>query len=460
MPKLLYRQLPEILESVFKKDSERQIFIEFLNTKTDGVSVADQIYNHVKDSYNRDEDSQNLEYKEEAIQFLLQRFKREKNGSGLSAYDTIVLDIMASLDDDLYHLVGKIKRGKISLAGLPNDFPGKRKQAEVLLRGKIAGDLNDKDLETYLLEKAYSSVLRAYAHDLFYAVNNGGQEHAKDFLMVMHLLGEIQTDEPMSILTLRSLVLESFLNGSTLDLVHIKSLRFTYPEGKRLKIIEDTREIKQQGLPGENRKYPSEEVIFERLDKLAGIFKSFGVQVNLTVIVSDSDLDYCFPTNQNIVPKDDVATARLSSEKYISFLKERHGAQGRIMSLAEFLTIHNKTGVFGEVFKDLVREGNKGGGTHITEKVLEARVDEQSIHYSQMFGSYSRNLARHTAVNQIANMLALSTVFEIFQKRPLLVIDGRGFENKLIGGFHSESVVKFFTKLKDPVEIMTQNKDN
>jgi len=93
------------------------------------------------------------------------------------------------------------------------------------------------------------------------------------------------------------------------------------------------------------------------------------------------------------------------------------------------------------------------GERYVKSRVLNMRISEQFEHYSAMFGSYSRDLARYTATRMIANVLALSVVFGSFSGRPLLVIDSRGLENELIGGYNPQSVVKYFTKLKDPTEI-------
>lgn len=460
MPNLQFRQLPEILEKILSKDSERQIFNEFLETETNGISVADEIYARVKNTTVADGEEQRETRKEEIVRFVTQRYKGEKNNRGLSAHETMVLDLMLNGNPGLQKLVRKMKQERIDISDLPSDFPRKRKQAETLLVGKIAADLGEKDFEKYSLEKTYSAILRDYAHDLFYAINNGGKEKTRDFLMIMHKLKQIETQEAMSPNTLKKLVLESLTTGVPLEAVHIKSLRFTYPGGKNLKIIEETSSVEQEGLPGERRRYPSEDIIFTRLNNFMEIFRSVGLKVNLTVIVSDPDIDYCFPEKQVMVPREDVTAARESVGRYIENLKKKYSDFGKFFLLSEFLESQRQASEFGNTFNLLIREANKGGGKYITEKILEARVDEQSVHYSQMFGSYSRDLARYTAVRQIANLLSLSTVFESFSRKPLLIIDGRGFENKLIGGFNPDSVVKFFTKLKDPVEIIKNNIHN
>ena len=54
----------------------------------------------------------------------------------------------------------------------------------------------------------------------------------------------------------------------------------------------------------------------------------------------------------------------------------------------------------------------------------------------------------------IANNMALSVVFSRFRSRPIVFIDDRGEENKLIGGITPTSRAVFLTKLKDPVKVV------
>ena len=453
MPKFQKSDADMLLEEILRRSSERRIFQKFLATKKNDLPVADGLYQQANEevaSINEDKNREML--REQATQTIIQEYKKARVANGLSAYDDMVLSLIA-VEEQSHLLVSKIRRGKIAPKDLPKNFPGERKRAEIILQGKIASDLKPADITNYLVKKAYVSRLRRYSRDLFLAVNNGGEEKAAEFLLLLYSLERIKTSEPITSLHLKERILGCLMRGEPLDIVHIKSLRFTYPEGKRLKILENTSTVVQDGLPDEKRRYPSEEVIFSRLSQFKRIFKETGIRVQSTVIVADFDLDYCFPSGQNLVPSGDLVLAKDSARKYLDNLKDCYSRQMTILSLSEFLKLKSLAAKYDELFKSLVAEGNRGGGLRIKEKMLEMRVNEQYEHYRQMFGTYSRNSARHTAIRQMASLLALSVVFEAFPGPPLLVIDSRGFENELIGGCNPDSVIKFFTKLKDPVEI-------
>jgi len=436
-------------EEVVKKREERKIFLEFLETRLSGRSISEEIYGLAKEmalSLGTPEVS-----RQEVVEAVIREYKRQKNFSGFSAYDQMVFALIEKMNGQR-DLIEGIRRGKTSFLDVPR-FPGLRKKAEVLLEGKIAGDLKPKDIGLYLIYKNYASLLRDYARDLFFVINQGGREKAVEFLQLMHALRKTQTSEPIIYQELRGLAFDAFVKKSVVELVHIKSLRFTYPGGRNLRVLKDTVCVKQDGLPGETRVYPSEAVIFQRLRAFEKIFRDSGISTQMTVIVSDSDLDYCFPEGQDLVPPADVLASRIAAKEYVKFLQEHHGNEARIRLLSEYLSeggIHEE---FDRVFDEVLEDESKGGDIHVKPKVLEMRVSEQFEHYQKMFGSYSRFLARFTATRQIANLLALSVVFNSFPNKPLLVIDSRGFENELIGGYDPGSVIKFFTKLKDPVVI-------
>jgi hypothetical protein len=219
--------------------------------------------------------------------------------------------------------------------------------------------------------------------------------------------------------------------------------------------LENTNETKQNGSNGEIRYYPSEEIIFERLKSIQKIFSAYEVKTKISVIVSDYDLDYCFPTIQNIVSFEDIKIARISIQKYMDYLRNEHPEINEIKTLTEILKERKIESTFQKNFEMIVSQGENGGGKNINEKILEMRVNNQFEHYTEMFRSYTRDLARYTAIRQISNIISLSTVFESFESTPILAIDSRGFENQLIGGLNPESVIKFFTKIKDPTQVFS-----
>ncbi len=443
-----------LIEQTLTRTSERKLFQQFLDRDDDGIPIADRIYETAKSEVTQVPLNSSLEQvKSEIVTAVINKYKQTTNTMGLSAYEEAILDLIAQTNNKR-SLVGKIKAGKVGLESLPGTFPKMRKNAEVLFKGKVSSDLKEADYLAYRTEKRYAAMLREYAHELFFAVNNGLEEKVVDFLQLIYELNKIKSSEPITDIGLRRLILHSLTSDKPLELVHIKSLRFTYPAGSNLKILDNTAAVEQAGLPGEQRLYPTEEVIFDRIGNFRELLGRFGITTRVTLIVSDPDLDYCFPDGQNIVPQADIENGKIAAQSYVSNLRSSHPEVENIRPLTEYLAENNLDQQFSKTFDSLVRDCEQGGGKFISERILEMRVNQQFEHYAQMFGTYSRSLARQTSIQQISNLLSLSVIFESFPTTPLLIIDSRGFEDRLIGGVKSDSVVKFFTKLKDPTVIV------
>jgi hypothetical protein len=242
---------------------------------------------------------------------------------------------------------------------------------------------------------------------------------------------------------------------TSLPLIHIKSLRYTYPEGKKLEVLEHLERVVSLGIGSETRTYPGEKVIFKRLSRLVGLFGHYGVEANLTVLVADNDLEILFPEGNSLVSQAEVQRARSAARRYIQNLKTSYPRlANQIHLLTEYLHDSALEEKYALVVKEVLREARVGGRELLEESVIERRVNYQFEHYRAMFGrKYSRTEARFTAYNQIALSMALSIIFESFPRLPIVFIDDRGQENNLIGGYKPNSAVIFLTKLKDKTVI-------
>ncbi len=427
-----------LLTTVAKKDNERQLLKRFLLTN----SRLEEITASAQESASQHSDIDHL--KPQAIEFYLSQLKQ----TGL--YEQAVLRLI-SRD----HLFRSAPYAAQILAGkspeLPNYYPSDHKKAEILVVGALISAISLPECRQYLARHLVKSRIQEIAKNMFFAINRGlNPEQVTTFVSIIYQLEKIQAAPTLG--NLREVLLNAILSSSPVELVHIKSIRFTYPGGSNLRVIEDTAPVEQLTVDQGHRLYPSEEVIFSRLNAVASIFRTHGLSVNTSIIVSDHDLQYCFPSQQGIVPSSDVSLAHQSVNRYISYLRQHHPECQNIYTLTEYLQLSHAVDRYDQLFSMLVFQGHGGGGQHVSEKILEMRVNSQFEHYRDMFGpGYTRELARFTAIRQIANVLALSAVFETFPTIPILVIDSRGFEDQLIGGYNPKSVAKFFTKLKDPV---------
>lgn len=332
----------------------------------------------------------------------------------------------------------------------PQLVPGFHKRSQVIVEQQIRSSISESDCHDYLADKMAKSLTRQIVRSLFFATNHGlDQDQSLRFMGISYELDKLKSRDTIG--NLSELVSQAILLHRPVELLHIKSIRFTYPMGNRLQVLEDTNSVTQPSADNGYRTYPGEAVIFQRLSSVAEIFNKHGVDVSLSLIVSDHDLQYCFPPQQQIVPHQDVVDASLSVERYINFLRSQYPKFKNIYTLTEYLHLAHANESYQQLFSMLVFQGQGGGGQHVSEKILEMRVDGQFEHYKEMFPGYTRELARYTAIRQIANVMALSAVFNTFPSTPLLTIDSRGFEDQLIGSYNPSSVVKLFTKLKDPI---------
>lgn len=427
-----------LLAAVAKRDDERRLLRDFLGSN----SRLEEIATSAQKLANQHPDVDSL--KSQAVEF----YRSQLRQSGL--YEDMTLRVISQ--DHLFRsapYAAQILAGKSPK--LPSYYPSDHKKAESLVVGALTSAIGPSECRSYLVRHLIKSRVQEIAKHMFFAINHGlNPEQVTTFISVIYQLENIQTSPAIG--NLREVLASAIRQSSPVELVHIKSIRFTYPGGSSLKVIEDTAPIEQPAIGGNRRVYPSEEVIFHRLNAVATIFRHHGLAVNLSVIVSDHDLQYCFPLQQSIVPASDVSLAQQSVGHYINFLRSHHPEFQNIYTLTEYLSLSQATDKYHQLFSMLVFQGRGGGGQHLPEKILEMRVNSQFEHYQDMFGPrYTRSLARFTAIQQIANVLALSALFETFPTTPILVIDSRGFEDQLIGGYNPRSVAKFFTKLKDPV---------
>ncbi len=428
------------LESVAKRNDERNILRDFLTPRLEEIISQSQ----VEVSSFSDLDAS----RPQAIEFYVAQAKF----SGV--FENLVLKVISQ--DKTFassSTASQILSGQKS-PQLPSTFPGDHKKAEAIIFGSLSSSVGAKEINEFLLRKIVKQRIQDIAKDMFLGINRGlNAAESVSLLNVLYDLDKIKTADAVPQSGYKEVIINSLKNHQPIPIVHIKSIRFTYPGGNHLQVIENTQPTTQPSVGGGHRCYPSEDIIFTRLSHFRDTLKRHGVESELTVIVSDHDLSYCFPENQKIVPPEEVYNATDSVRAYLDIIRHQFPNQ-KTFSLTEFLEYNSLDQKYSQTFDNLVFQGEGGGGQHLTEKVLEMRVNGQYEHYSEMFGNYTRDLARYTAIRQIANVLALSVVFESFSSTPLLVIDTRGFEDRLIGGLNPKSVAKFFTKLKDPVEVI------
>ena len=451
---------PDVVEDfvseIVKKNDERKIFNEVLNTKLiEGKTIKEDIkLESEKDAtiaLNRTDIT-----KQVLQDFAIGKLKKTKQGK-ISVYESLLRGVIEYLDDDFKIIHTKLDNAKMTYKDLPYKYPGIHNKAVGIIEAKIKDGLNNKVKMEFLMEKIMESKLRSLAHEMFYATNrfNLNNNDLLRYTCLMYELDKLKQAPIEQSDILKTEVAGSIKSGNCLEMIHIKSLRYTYPNGKRLQILENTDGFETKGIKGERRLYPSEEVIVKRLANMKLLFDTYRVRTNLTVIIADNDLECLFPERNGLVDRNEIVEARKSANKYVVYLGNtlRFVTQN-VYLLTDYLKEFKLKNLYLQE-KDKVVSSLRNGRGPLKEAVVEERVNHQFEHYHDMFGEiYSRSQARDTALNMIANNMALSVVFSKFRNRPIVFIDDRGEENKLIGGITPTSRAVFLTKLKDPVKVV------
>jgi len=394
-------------------------------------------------------------------EYTLKHLKDKRNIDGLSNFDYLILEKMSTTNGknfgELKEIALKVRNLEANPAlGQFSDFPSLHLKAKTIVQNELQTRMKDPKVQiSYLVELAVNKYKDQLQNDYIFAVDSVGAKKAEYFSSCLLELQLLQTEPIVNEKIFKSSLLFSLESGMPINLVHIKSLRYTYPKQGGLEIISNTKQARSIGLSGEKRVYPDEIGIFERLKSIRQLLSHYGIKSSLTVLAADRDLEYLFPDNNPLIDSQTKDRARRQANDYVIYLKKQNKDIETVDSLTGFLERTGKKDEYEKICSEAIKEAKNGGGRLVSEKNLEMRVNHQFTHYVEMFGrKYNRDLARYTASHQIANLLALSAVFDSFERPPVVVIDGRGFETRLIGAYRPQSRSIFLTKLKDPVRVI------
>lgn len=252
---------------------------------------------------------------------------------------------------------------------------------------------------------------------------------------------------------LKGQIAESIQLGMPVEIVYIKSLRYSYPNGKSMKIISHLEDEETTNRDGTVRHYYNEHFILDRLKELKNIFDHYNISNNLTILVADNDLDILFKKGAGFVPDEDIDRAKEEVEKYIDHLQSAaRYLTNETYLLTEFLKYKGIENKYQDKVNVVYLDTTKDKRTYITEKDIEERVNYRFEFFRGIYGNnYSKDNARQTMNRQVAHVMALSEVFKSFSQPPIVVIDFRG--NEIYCGLDLKSRSVFLTKLKEPTII-------
>ena len=428
-----------ILVDVSKRDSERKTLREFLGDKSlNGQTRIGEIASQAKSEANLVDNP--LEYKEQAFNYYLSILKQT------GAYEKMVLEIISK---DESFTTSKITR-EILLGKsheLPPTFPGDHKKAEALVYGTASSSIGENECKEFLVSKFVKSNVQEIAKDLFFASNhNLSSEQSMRFTGVMYEIKKLKTAEFTNLPQIKQNILMSIKTGQILEMIHMKCLRFTFPYGNRLSLLEHTDDVIVTTKNNETHQPKTESKLFERLENILSIFEKFGLNVKFTVLVSDQEINDYFPNKNTfgMLPTIDLVNADQSLHKYLDAIKKCF-TKHQVFFLREYLSNNNLLSVYDHTRSKTICDLSVGKSIY-PENFVESRVDYR---YESNLKIFTNPSDRETARIQINGVLASMMALCVLGSKYILIEDDRGDENNYIGGHGKSALPVIFCKLRD-----------
>ncbi len=437
------------VDTVLKRADERKIFRQFLNSEdSEGYVILSKLLKSSEEEAEKQINSGQRADKNTLLEFAVSSLKTMAGGH-LNLYDSFVRKIIEDQSPEFKMLHDLVDKNKFD-GKLPFGYPDVSKRAAGILVAKIKDSLESIEPE-YLKRKFFNEKVRGLAKEMFHGINKLGLEGKElvSYLKIIFEISEIEICEPIVPFDFKNMIARAITVGETINLTHIKCLRFIYPKSGGVQILTDIGDVVVDGVTG---KYipKSEKNLFLRLKKVNDIFKKNGISTNFNIVIADDDLDLLFPAESVYVSQDNLEKAKREAMKYINFIKEKYANDFSFTTISSLIS-KNSTKYFSfreTVLKDIKNHGAKFVNPDFFEK---DRVDHQYFYYQQLFGSdYSRAEARRSIAEQTASTIALKELVNMLGGNILLVEENRGGDNKLIA---NGTVPIIFTKLRDEAKF-------
>lgn len=447
--------MPEttIINKLLPKSNERAFFSKLLdNQLVSGESLRDAIYRKSEEEAKSLQESSMQPKQEILAQFLTDRLKARQI-SKIPLYEYMIRQVVEELHPNFSTFHKQLDQGKLSVKEAPHGYPTIHKEASILLNARISESVDESTYYQYLSHKALSQKFKELKKIVIQGINKFGlhDDELSHFALLMYQINELcVTDSKNAHLIVERVV--KGIAGETVDLVHVKCLRFTYPIEGGVKILTNTEDVVLEGVQG--RYIPkSETLLFPRLLNIKDLFTRYGINVSFTIVISDDDLDLLYPEGNAYVSPGNLAQAKIEAHEYQLHLQKMFGSQFIFTSMSELKAkAGNRYSKFRlQVLSDVLKEGGKFVNPDFFEK---DRVDHQYEYYQRLLGKdYSRHEARRSIAEQTASIIALKELLIEISPQALLFEEDRGGENSLIANNEFGIV---FTKLRDVAQFDVQ----
>lgn len=448
VPKAILKSETEsLVGEILKRRNERRLFFKLLDSPSLAQgSVLEEIIQTAANTFICDSDMPSV--KDKTFNFYLQKLHQGKTLAGLPVFQDLVLRLVEQNSTGPIRDYARLAREGKFKGKMPR-MVADLKKAESILTGKLGESIGEKEISSYLQRENLKAILRSLAGDLFYALNHSlSDSKAITFVRCQYELRKRQTALPGNSKKMMENLSCSLKNNSTFHLYHLKCLRFVYPYGTRLLLLEDTNDLRVPTKNGQYHQPLGETNLAQNLLSVDNIFRRLGVSVKLHLLLSDQDLIDYFPHGgSGIVPDSDLNQAYLSLRKY-QYNLSRLLPDVEVHLLSEFL---KSQGVFSEfnLQKENILSALTRGTSLLPGGFVEDRVNYRYESNKNIFRcDPGRQFARDRVYAQLSSLQALGVLGKI-PDFGFLIEEDRGDENNYIGGIRSNSLPVFFTKLRD-----------
>ncbi len=395
-----------LTEKILKRKDEREKFQIFLNSKLDdGITVFESICNKAKETSEQNNDEVPNEI---LVNFVTNKLKQ------VDLYKQLTRQIIEEINPEFALLHKKIDKEKFD-GKVPFGYPNANKLAEGLLQAKIKDSITNQTRLDYLTENKIEEKIREMTREMFFAINNGSKDkQILQFLNIrFELLSQKSIEETKSD-KVKRILLDSIINGTKVTIYHPKCMRFCYPNGDSLEIIDHIGDHTIKTKDGNDYFLPGEDQHLSQLSEIKKILETNGVNVSFVVLVMDQDLDNCFPRDGGgIISPENITKAESDGKIYYSKLKEILAKKGiNVLTQTEYF---NNAGQLGEYQKKKnERISSLKKGNLIKENFVEERVNYFYESKRKIFKNPpNRDFARLRVILEMASMLSLDILSDI-----------------------------------------------
>ena len=169
-----------------------------------------------------------------AYEYELKRLKENKDSDGLSSFDYLILTRMGMIIGKPVGELRNIALGVRNLEANPamaqhSNFPTLHAKAKSKVQEELRSRVSDpKILVSYLVELSVNKFASQLAKDYKQACDALGSTRAVNYASCLLELRLLQTDTTVNESVFKRTLLNSMAASTPIDILHIKSLRYTY----------------------------------------------------------------------------------------------------------------------------------------------------------------------------------------------------------------------------------------